>query len=72
MADRNILVGLARDLDLVRPDEFDPRASSSFSSAASGGPLPPIQQNPGDNYVPSSPAVYAPSHFAPPPSHQNS
>ncbi|RYP66369.1 hypothetical protein DL770_008810 [Monosporascus sp. CRB-9-2] len=71
MADRNILVGLAKDLELARPDEFDPRTNSSFSSGASGGPLPPMQ-NPGDNYVPSSPAVYAPSHFAPPPPHPNS
>ena len=67
MVDRNILIGLARDLDLVRPDEFDPVTTSSFSSSASqhgggggggGGPLPPMQQNP-DNYVPSSPAIYA-------------
>ena len=69
MVDRNILVGLAKDLDLARPDEFDPKTSSSFSSVASG-PLPPMQ-NPGENYVPSSPAVFAPNQFAPPPPQPN-
>lgn len=65
--DMNILIGLARDLDLdlkLQPDDDDPRANSSFSSIASAGqPLP--MHHPGNSYQPGTPIMPPPQHGIP-------
>ncbi|KAI0012338.1 hypothetical protein F4779DRAFT_626040 [Xylariaceae sp. FL0662B] len=63
--DMNILIGLAKDFGFIR-DEFDAKADSSFSSMASSGPLPPMQQ-PNDSYSGPPSSVLGPLHLPPPP-----
>lgn len=58
-ADMNILVGLAKDLELIR-DEFDV-VGSSFSSMSSSGP-PPLINNPGDNFHAPPPSAIGRQH----------
>lgn len=55
----NILVGLAKDLELIR-DEFDV-VGSSFSSMSSSGP-PPLINNPGDNFHAPPPSAIGRQH----------
>ncbi|XXH03998.1 Autophagy protein 5 [Hypoxylon texense] len=64
-ADMNILIGLAKDLGLIR-DEFDV-PGSSFSSISSSGPLPPMH-NPSDNFHPPPLSTLGRPHL-PPPAH---
>ncbi|KAI2620314.1 hypothetical protein GGS26DRAFT_584335 [Hypomontagnella submonticulosa] len=61
--DMNILIGLAKDLGFIR-DEYD-AVSTSFSSASSSGPLPPIH-NPSDNYHGPPSATFGRPHLPPP------
>ncbi|KAI0134125.1 hypothetical protein BJ170DRAFT_716509 [Xylariales sp. AK1849] len=63
LVDMNILIGLARKLNFYL-DDFDPRASSSFSSVTSAGPSLPTQ-NPAENYNPGTPVMPPPFHGIP-------
>ncbi|KAI6090560.1 hypothetical protein F4821DRAFT_267840 [Hypoxylon rubiginosum] len=62
-SDMNILIGLAKDLGLIR-DEFDV-PGSSFSSISSSGPLPPMH-NPSDNFHPPPLSTLGRPHLPPP------
>ncbi|KAI1631689.1 hypothetical protein F4809DRAFT_646143 [Biscogniauxia mediterranea] len=66
MADMNILIGLAKDLGFMR-DEFEIKPSSSFSSMASGCPLPPMQINENFGNMPNSATPSSMNRQLPPP-----
>lgn len=67
-ADLRMLMEISSRLGFTKEDLAIGAASSSFSSLASGGPLPPMQHNMGDHVSPGTPTGPPGSGgFMPPP-----